>query len=983
MSTPNPIRYPLDLTGRHPDNLVVGETHSIGTSGNRAIVLNYGPFYTRGLVVRRQSNGAVLTPRVHYKAAQLFADATYKTGQEICSIIVIDDPTVGNDFIIDYQVLGGDYSVSIDALRQLIETLNLDERPVRWAQILGKPEFFAPTPHLHDLGDLYGFEYLVAALEGVRQAILLGDVYKDQEIYGYIDRQDNLIRASLNAVNGVLTTHVQDTNNPHGTTKAHVGLDLVQNYPVASEQIARDGLSNVHYMTPLRTHAAINVHALRTDNPHGVTKAHVGLPLVQNFAVCTLEEALLGESQTTYTTPFHVQAMIDQAIDGLGPPDPPYVPPDVRFAVVGSVNVGPGQLHELEFVNQTIVGSSPISTWAWNFGDGGVSSLRNPPTQTYDAPGDYTVVLSATDGTGATRTYTVTLRLTQDVVAPVPPTVDYTYTGATTVTDPNNPVLNFAPVVSAGSSAIASYLWEFDVTGVASGAGADPITSTIADPSNHQYVLPISSVNLVVRLTVTDVNGLSGSRARNITLIKSASNIPPTANFSTSGGLTVTAPSNHVITFTDTSVAGSAAITGWLWDFGDSTTSTAPNPPAHTYTIPVGGSAIPVSLTTTDANGLTNTRTVTLNLTKNAAPLTPPTANFTTSGGLTVTEGSNHLIAVSDISTNGSGSITSWLWDWGDSTTSTGKTPAAHTYTVPVGSTARTITLTTTDSNGLIDTHTVTLTLVKTALTPPVAAFTRGGVLTVTEPDEHVITFTDASTAGTGAITSWLWNFGDGSTSTAQNPPPHTYSNPVGSNAYTVRLTVTDVYGRTATTTQTLTLVKAQFTLPPLTNLNFESGDVSWTKSTNCTIVNTGPAAVDGTWRARITFGGGGVRAVGGNPVVAGDFVSVACFVRPSNAADNVGGAIRLLWLDYYGNMLSNKAGNIVQVANSNNVWKISYVQQNAPEGAYYYSFQGEGFVEHAAATVEFDLFQIDYVPPSGPGGGGGPGDPDIPYEPL
>lgn len=65
------------------------------------------------------------------------------------------------------------------------------------------------------------------------------------------------------------------------------------------------------------------------------------------------------------------------------------------------------------------------------------------------------------------------------------------------------------------------------------------------------------------------------------------------------------AKTNLVVTFTDTSTAGSSAIVSWAWTFGDTATSTLQNP-IHTY--PDTGT-YSVQLTVTDSNGLTSSVT--------------------------------------------------------------------------------------------------------------------------------------------------------------------------------------------------------------------------------------------------------------------------------------------------------------------------------------------------------------------------------------
>lgn len=99
-----------------------------------------------------------------------------------------------------------------------------------------------------------------------------------------------------------LSLHTTNKDNPHGVTKAQVGLNNVQNYAVATEAEAKEGTSNTKYMTPLRTNQLVgqiagetaggvqtnlNEHIADTENPHNVTKAQVGLSNVDNVKQAT------------------------------------------------------------------------------------------------------------------------------------------------------------------------------------------------------------------------------------------------------------------------------------------------------------------------------------------------------------------------------------------------------------------------------------------------------------------------------------------------------------------------------------------------------------------------------------------------------------------------------------------------------------------------------------------------------------------------
>jgi PKD repeat protein len=322
MSTPV-IRYPLDLTGRSPDNLITSEPHAISTNGNRAFVPRYGPFYAKSLRVYRQSTGQLLTRGTHYKPAQLFVDASLKVGQEINSLIIITDASIGNDFFIDYQVLGGDYSTSVFAIQQMLNSLSLDNRPIDYGELIGTPEQFPPAPHLHDVGDTYGWEYVVSQLEAVRRAILYGDEQSHAAIYQYVDHGIGQIDARVDSMQLSLTNHIQNLNNPHNTNKTHVGLGNVENYLVASQLEAEAGVRNDRYMTPLRTAQLVQDrtstlwnHLLNFQNPHGTTKTQVGLGNVDNYATATQQQAAAGTRNDLFVTPVGLQYALETVVSG-------------------------------------------------------------------------------------------------------------------------------------------------------------------------------------------------------------------------------------------------------------------------------------------------------------------------------------------------------------------------------------------------------------------------------------------------------------------------------------------------------------------------------------------------------------------------------------------------------------------------------------------------------------------------------------------
>lgn len=324
-TNPVPFRYPLDPTGLSPDNLVQGDIKTMLNRPIRAVAPTYGAFFVESLKIRDMATQQWLTDQQFY-AAELFQFPTERYGKAICGIVVITDPTVSSQIELDYQCLGGEYSTNSDAIVQMIENLELDNRPVAWGNLINKPDAFPPVLHYHDAGDIYGFEYVVHALDRIRGAILLGDDASHDAIYRYIDDALGAAGNGSDAALQRIINHENNTLNPHATTKAQVGLSLVQNYGVATQAQAEAGLSNETYLTPLRAAQQIQVlvgtsltqHLAASNNPHNTTKAQVGLGSVDNFATADQAAAEAGTSNVMFMTPLRTTQAITARLASTG-----------------------------------------------------------------------------------------------------------------------------------------------------------------------------------------------------------------------------------------------------------------------------------------------------------------------------------------------------------------------------------------------------------------------------------------------------------------------------------------------------------------------------------------------------------------------------------------------------------------------------------------------------------------------------------------
>lgn len=173
---PSPIfRYPLDLTGINPDNLIVGESKPLIGSNTRVVAPTYAPFYSDSVRLYNALTNQLLIKGAQYDCVELIQDLTLRTAKEVCQLILLKDPSVVS-IRYDYQCVGGPNQFDPSALAGLWSQAIQDNRPVSWGNVLNKPFSFPPSLHNHLVSELYGFEPLVVELERIRQAIALSNV---------------------------------------------------------------------------------------------------------------------------------------------------------------------------------------------------------------------------------------------------------------------------------------------------------------------------------------------------------------------------------------------------------------------------------------------------------------------------------------------------------------------------------------------------------------------------------------------------------------------------------------------------------------------------------------------------------------------------------------------------------------------------------------------------------------------------------------
>jgi PKD repeat protein len=371
--------------------------------------------------------------------------------------------------------------------------------------------------------------------------------------------------------------------------------------------------------------------------------------------------------------------------------------------------------------------SEDAVSWLWDFGNGMTSTVQNPTMNFTSMPGD-SVTLQITTAYGCTST------ITKLGIARFQAEASAAYIGAC------NPL-----PVTFTASMDGNIDWQWNFGDGATGIGSNP---------SHLY-----TENGIYQASVIVTSSGNCRDTAYITLPINV--IGPIANFSSPTPASC-APS--VVEFFDNSTSA----VSWLWDFGDNTQSTIPNP-VKLYDLP---GTYTIQLIVTNANGCSDTL-----IRQDYVTVLGPATSFTASS---ISSCLGNSIQFTDLS-NGA---VEWEWNFGEGTTSTDQNPTFSydeegTYVV---------TLFSKDTIGCSAFYTITTPI---AVHPyPVANF----VVSDTSACSPFLFTIDNLSVG---ATTYNWNFGDMSTSSAFEPS-HSY---VHAGSYTISLVSTSAFGCSDTAT--------------------------------------------------------------------------------------------------------------------------------------------------------------------------------------
>lgn len=240
MATVQLKKYPVDTTGRSPDNLVANERHEVDPL-NRAIVPREGFFYGESMVVRNNDTQLILG--TDYRLDDINDQLTKETGKAIFSAIILLKESIMGYVTLTYQCYGRGDEYTPDYLAQLVKEATV-EKAVKFNDVINRPSAYNPAPHRHPIGQVIYWNSAVNELRNLTQVIENLRIAHDRGMYAFVgdfqtkllarlEAMENLVRESRDVI-GTVDQFKQSTANSLAEIEAKVralsNLNELQTY---------------------------------------------------------------------------------------------------------------------------------------------------------------------------------------------------------------------------------------------------------------------------------------------------------------------------------------------------------------------------------------------------------------------------------------------------------------------------------------------------------------------------------------------------------------------------------------------------------------------------------------------------------------------------------------------------------------------------------------------------------------------------------
>ena len=454
----------------------------------------------------------------------------------------------------------------------------------------------------------------------------------------------------------------------------------------------------------------------------------------------------------------------------------------------------------------TIANPGNMMKWSWDWGDATSTDTAKSPSHTYNAAGNYKILLTITTANNCTDT------ISKTVVVSNKASTSFTINNATQCLRGNSFTFTSTSTVTGGTVANN---WNYgDGSATVNGS---PVTKTYATAGTYK-----------VLLTTTTNSACIDTLSKYIKVYPQA-----TRNISFNTQRQCLKVNSFVMTNNST-VANPGNMMKWLWAWGDTKTDTAKSP-THNYTT---AGTYKIILTMTTANGCTDT------ISKTIVVLPQASIAFNINNTAQCLRGNSFTFTSSSTVTGGTLINT---WNYGDGSATVNGSPVTKAYT---NAGTYKVLLTTTTNNACIDTLSKFVSVYPQA-TRNISFNTQKQCL---KGNSFVLT-NSSTIANPGNMMKWLWTWGDTKTDTAKSPT-HNYAT---AGTYKILLTITSANNCTDTISKTIVVW-------PQATVAFAINNAAQCLRNNSFTFTSSSTVVGGTLTNSWNYGDGS-STVTGNPV--------------------------------------------------------------------------------------------------------------------
>lgn len=289
---PTITQLPLDIEGNSPTNLRENESHDIVAARgkkNRVIVPDFGAFFIDDAEVR-DADGVALVRHKNLEFTYHYELFSELSGKGVCALMVITDPTLRAPFTITYRAVGGNFSLSVRELKDVLDYIEENPEKVKWDDIVDKPTAYVPEKHMNKYWQLIGLDTLVTNLNRLGDSIRVGRKTIIDASRTYYEGYAEEMRRLLEDYRARIYAHIEDVSNPHQSDKSKIGLGNLNNWPLANfiqsiDPSVRDkyqpigGIYNqlIQESIPVLEAHIKDKAAVGKPDPHNVTLAQLNL----------------------------------------------------------------------------------------------------------------------------------------------------------------------------------------------------------------------------------------------------------------------------------------------------------------------------------------------------------------------------------------------------------------------------------------------------------------------------------------------------------------------------------------------------------------------------------------------------------------------------------------------------------------------------------------------------------------------------------